>query len=584
MFLKKSSKSYKGKTYVSYTLTESYREQGKVKHRNLYNLGDLTDAQAEQFRLVLQVQGNPSLIVTHEEDLLVTQSLSYLNVMALHHLWRQWRLEQFFVTDRWVEALVINRCVNPTSKIKLQSWAVQSVLPAVIPSLRTYDEYDVYRELDRLAKQEDDLQVFLYQQLVQRQKMSTDAFFYDITSSYFEGSHCVIAKLGYSRDHRPDREQIVIGLMITPEGYPFYWRVLEGNTQDVTTIESLVVDVKNRFGIEHCKLVFDRGMVSAANLQAIEKQSFHYVSAMDQDEIRMLLLDKVMPEAATPENWEQVLALQEFQPFDEQEFLFFRQLEVDGTRYIVTFDVQRFYDQTKHRKRQIQAVMQGIEQTNTSLKNAKKARKREIVERDALKILSRKGFKKQAEISVEPISIEVTSPKGTTRTVQSFHIQLKWLEDRIRDAARLDGLTCFITNMTADEMNEREVIVWYRRKNKVEEAFREMKSHLQLRPMHVTREQRVRAHVTICMLANFLTNDMEQQLTATGIQTSPQEVLAGLASCQVHQLEVPTLQRKMLKVQEISQQQQQWLQALHCEEIGKDSFKKQVLKQVEQWV
>lgn len=337
----------------------------------------------------------------------------------------------FFFADRWVEALVINRCVDPTSKIKLQSWAAHSVLPAIIPSLRLYDEYDVYRELDRLAKQEDDLQVFLYQQLVKRQKMSTDAFFYDITSPYFEGSHCVIAKLGYSRDHRPDREQIVIGLMITPEGYPFYWCVLEGNTQDVTTIESLVMDVKNRFGIEHCKLVFDRGMVSAANLQAIEKASFQYVSAMDQDEIRTLLLDKVMPEAATPEDWEQVLALREFQPFDEQEFLFYRQLMVDGKRYIVACDVQRFCDQTKHRKRQIQAVTQGIEQTNTSLKNAKKARKREIMERDALHILSRKGLKKQAEISVEPLSIEVTSPKGATRTVQNFHIQLKWLEGRL---------------------------------------------------------------------------------------------------------------------------------------------------------
>lgn len=97
MFLKKSSKSYTDKTYVSYTLTESYRENGKVKHRNLHNLGDLTDAQAEQFRLVLQVQGNPSLLVTHEQDLIVTRSLSYLNVMVLHHLWRQWHLEHFFL-------------------------------------------------------------------------------------------------------------------------------------------------------------------------------------------------------------------------------------------------------------------------------------------------------------------------------------------------------------------------------------------------------------------------------------------------------------------------------------------------------
>ena len=106
-------------------------------------------------------------------------------------------------------------------------------------------------------------------QLRKRGKASSDAFFYDFTSSYFEGSRCVIAKLGYSRDHRPDREQLVIALMITPEGYPFYWRVLAGNTQDITTIESLVSDIKRRFGIEHCTLVFDRGMVSATTCRRL---------------------------------------------------------------------------------------------------------------------------------------------------------------------------------------------------------------------------------------------------------------------------------------------------------------------------
>lgn len=581
MFLKKSSKSYKGKTYSTYTLTESYREEGKIKHRNIHTLGPLTDVQAEQIRLILQVGQKPSMLVADEADLLVTHSYAYLDVMTLHQFWQQWHFHQFFSTDRWVQALVINRCLEPVSKINLQDWAKTTVLPAIIPALHTYDEYDVYRELDRLAKQEEALQLFLYEQLKRREKMNTDAFFYDITSSYFEGSPCVIAVLGYSRDHRPDKEQIVIALLITSEGYPFYWRVLEGNTQDVTTIQALVSQVKERFGITTCTLVFDRGMVSADNLAAIEKNTLHYVSAMDTDEIRTRLLDLVMPEAATPDDWEQVIALHEFRPVDESDSLFYREVQLAGQRYVLTFDAGRFLDQTKHRERRMQAVEQEIARMNLSLAAAKKSRKQEVAAREADRLLSRKGFKKQAQITVEPLMLQVATPKGATHTVASFSLKLTWFAEKLRDAARLDGLTAFITNLPPDKMGVGETIGWYRRKNKVEEAFHEMKSHLQLRPMHVTREHRVKAHVSICMLANFLMNDMEQQLQAAQFKDSPQSVLEGMKACQVHQLEVKPLNRKMLKVQEISEQQQKWLQALGTETLMQDPFKKEFLKRLE---
>lgn len=584
MFLKKSSATIKGKQYHHYKIVESYRDRDKVKHRILFNVGKLTDEQADQLRLTLQVQSDPTLIVAKEKDILVTKSVSYLDVMVLHDLWQQWGLSHFFSADRWVEALVINRCIEPTSKIQLQPWAIHTILPAVIPTLLTYDEYDVYRELDRLAKQEDEVQVFLYNQLKQQGRLHSQAFFYDITSSYFEGSRCVIAKLGYSRDHRPDREQIVIALMITPEGYPFYWRVLEGNTQDITTVEALVADVKHRFGIQQCTLVFDRGMVSASNLQAIADQKYQYVSAMDKDEIRTTLLDQVMPDSATPDNWEQIMAMREFQPCHDNDSLFYLPVVLEEQRYIVTFDVQRFLDQTKTRRRQIQAVVQWVKQTNTALRNAKKSRQVSLVEREVNQTLSRKGLKKQAKFSIDPLAIEVTTPKGKTRIVHSFEIQLTWLEDRIQDAARLDGLTCFITNMSPEEAVDQEVIGMYRRKNKVEEAFHEIKSHLQLRPMHVTRTERVKAHVTICMLANFLMNDMERRLQDANQTISPNDVLNDLQTCQVHRLEIATSKRKILKVQEVTEQQKRWLHDLKCESVIQDPFKKQILKQAESWL
>ena len=95
---------------------------------------------------------------------------------------------------------------------------------------------------------------------------------------------------GYSRDHRADRLQITIALVITANGYPFYWRVMPGNTQDITTVKDLIMDLKERFGIEECLLVFDRGMVSQNNLKAIVQKKLSYVSALDKDEIPALKL------------------------------------------------------------------------------------------------------------------------------------------------------------------------------------------------------------------------------------------------------------------------------------------------------
>lgn len=334
--------------------------------------------------------------------------------------------------------------------------------------------------------------------------------------------------------------------MVTPEGYPFHWRVLEGNTQDITTVETLVQEVRQRFGITKCTLVFDRGMVSADNLKVIDHEKLSYISAMDKDEIRNTLLDTVMPDAATPEDWEQVVAMREFRPWDENQFLFYRPITQGGKRYIVTFDVQRFIEKTKHRKRQMETIEQAVLEMNEALLNAKKSRQVGIIEKKVAQLLSRKGLKKKAKVEIEPISLSVNTPKGKTRTVKSFKVHLVWLEDAIKESARLDGLSCFITNMSSDEMNDREAIEWCRRKNKVEEAFHEIKSHLELRPMHVTRTERVKAHVTVCMLANFLMNDMEQMLGEANHKVSAREVLKDLESGRVHRIEIAPAERRCI--------------------------------------
>lgn len=208
----------------------------------------MSEADAERMRLILKAQQDSELVLAKSSDIVVTRHWQFLPIILLHSLWETFQLHRFFPNGLLIEALVLNRCIEPLSKIHVVEWMRSTVLPAIFEAPRLTDDYAVYRELDLLNKQETDLQTHLYTQLTRLDPSVGEGFFYDITSTYMEGSQCVIAKLGYSRDHRPDREQIVIALMVTSQGFPFYWKALEGNTQDITTLPRVVSDLKQRFG------------------------------------------------------------------------------------------------------------------------------------------------------------------------------------------------------------------------------------------------------------------------------------------------------------------------------------------------
>ena len=583
MFLKKSTTTLQGKTYNHYKIVESYREDGKVKHRILFTLGALTDEQAARMQLAIRAYSDPEILVSKLDDLVVTKHIAYLDIISLHHIWRSWALDEFFKTDRWIKAMVFNRCIDPVAKINIRDWLGQTILPALLdfdPS--SFSSYDVYRELDHLTERESELQSFLYRQLQSQRPDVSDVFFYDITSCYFEGSKCILSALGYSRDHRADRQQIVIALMITPEGYPFYWRVMEGNTQDITTVQGLIKDVKNRFAIKNCTMVFDRGMVSSENLQSLEGEKWSYVSAMDRDEIAISdFFLSALPDPPTLQDWEQVMAMREFNSFDEDQLLFFREFVNDDNRYILTFDVARFQDEQRMHQKRMEQVLAWINQKNESLAQAMKARKQEILEREVQIMLKRKRVKKFLNVTIEPSTHTVSTKKGITREVQSFKLEYSIDDAALNKELRLHGITCFISNIAQAKISPREIITWYRRKNKVEEAFHEIKSHLELRPIHLTRTKRVKAHVTICTLAYFLYNDMERRLKENNCKLSPEDALGILGRCQLNKIGVKGTNQGILKITEFDNEQKQLINALECGYAGEAKWYKKVLKKAE---
>ena len=581
MFLKKVTIKQEGKTYNYYKIVASYRDKdGKPKHRLIQNLGVLSETDAERMRLILKAGQDSELVLAKTSDIVVTKHWLFLPIILLHSLWETFQLQHFFSDGLLIEAMVLNRCIEPLSKIHVVEWMQSTVLPAVLGSPSLPDDYAVYRELDFLNKQENALQTHLYTQLKNLDPSVGEGFFYDITSTYMEGSQCVIAKLGYSRDHRPDLEQIVIALMVTPQGSPFYWKVLEGNTQDITTLPGVVHDLKLRFGLKTCHLVFDRGMVSGDHLDLLEAQGLTYLSAMDKDEMACHpLFQKFVPEPASKEDYEQILALHEFVPTDDNQFFYTREGRVGKRRFIFSFDVTRFFEDIATRERRITKTMAWIAEQNAKLAVAKKSRQMEAVERDVQKIISKRKLKSLMKVTITPIEVKVPKKDGSIRIAHSFQLSAMIDKTGETEIRRLDGMTCFITNDTT--IPQTEIIQRYREKNKIEEAFREMKSQLALRPIHLTRTERVKAHVSVCILAYLLVNTMEMMLKRAEQSISPIDVLKQVQSCQLNQVGIKGSPGYSLTVTEMTEEQIQWTKLFECETLLKPKALKQITKSLE---
>ena len=573
MFLKKSKKSYKGKGYETYALTESYREGGKVKHKHIANLGTLTPEQAERVRLVLKAKKLEEAFVGSLKDVVAKKHFRFLDVAVLDQYWRRFALNDFFSGQIYPEAMAINRCLEPKSKIRIKAWTEGTVL-ARLTGEECPGEYEVYRDLDEIAADEERLQQHLHRQYVKLGLAAEKSLFYDITSSYFEGGKCILAAYGYSRDHRPDRKQIVIALVITPDGYPLYWRVMPGNIQDVTTVNELVTELKEHFGIDECLLVFDRGMMSMTNLQLILEQGFTYISALDRDEIMGLgLLEPGFPELLGID-WKENLAQRGFKAYDDH--LYYREHDDLEKRYLIAYNRQLYQEQQEARKVRLVKADKFITALNEALAQAQRSRSEDSTKTKIDKQLHKLKMHKIFAYHLQPVTVTALSTNGKERKVSSFRIEYSINETALKRQGYLDGLSCFLTN--APDLKPEQVISAYRRKSKIEEAFREIKSYLQVRPFYLTREERVRAHVSICVLGYLLLNALEEELSRLKQPLSGPDALAVFGRCLLNRIGPKGSATYVESITELAPEQAELLSGLGLEHLAGDGFIGQLLE------
>jgi transposase len=534
MHLGYSTSTYKGQTYKSYVVAESHREGRKVRKRVIWRIGKLRDQQAEQIRLILQVVQSEDQVVTRLQDIVVQDSRAYLDIAVVNALWNHWQLDEAFdysVTDSalpthtMARILTINRCTDPCSHYSVPMWAKKTALEEVLCiDLSGLNDDKIYYELDKIHKNKVSIENHLFTRIYGNNPESFDFVNYDLTTTYFVGYKCNLSAFGKGKAECHGRRQVLLGVLINDDGYPFKWDVFAGNTAEVKTLKGNINACKNRFGLsqKNVTLVFDRGIISDDNANLIEDAQMKYISALDRNQIpacgaslepfKGLELDKNTKTEPVPPG---------FKKYDAQ--LYFDDMGVIGNkRYVFGFNPTFFKEDRNNRNEKIAFFKNYIKKENKNLKMAQRDRNLEASKNRIVKELKRLKIKKYFEAPVlKPIIVHRKLKDGTVKAVNSFHVQIDKNSDVIKSDKLLDGVCVFVTNHTEKQgrgfrVKPQTIIKAYRDKTKIEDVFKNVKSFLKLRPFFVNTEAHVKAVYTVCILAYFINRYLANQRKAAG--------------------------------------------------------------------
>lgn len=531
MHLSYSSSQYKGKTYKSYAIAESYRKGKKVKKRTIWPIGKLTDEQAEQIRMICKVASGKEAALIQLKDIVVKESKAYLDIALVNELWNYWQLDRAFGFDSSdsllstplvAKILTINRCTDPCSHYSIPKWAAKNALAEVLGTdLGRLNDDKIYYELDKIFENQASIENHIFEQT---HRSNADAYRYidyDLTTSYFVGYKCKLSAFGKGKAECRGRRQVLLGVLINDEGYPFKWDVFAGNTAEVKTLEQNINACKRRFKLSgsDVTLVFDRGIISVDNAKSIEDAQMKYISALDRNQIPGCGIDLEPFKALSAR--EEHPKPKGFKKYAD-DLYYYDHGVIDSQRLVVGFNPVRFHEDRKNRQEKIEFYKLWLRHENHQLKAARRDRKRQATESRVLAELKRLKIKKYFEPPVlHSITVARQLKDGTVKGVNSFRVEIKKKDSVIAADKLLDGLCVFVTNHRERQgrgfkVKPQSIIRAYRDKTKIEDVFKNVKSFLKLRPFFVNTERHVKAVYSICMLAYFLNKVLANRRKAAG--------------------------------------------------------------------
>ena len=543
MFLRYTVRKKNGKEHRYYSLVENRRvNRGRVVQRPVLYLGEINDSQQEAWRKTIELfeegKPRPRTVALFPEDRMGPVADGdivriRLQELSLHRprqwgacwlagqLWEQLQLDQFWAQrlppnrkgTRWdwvLQILVFYRLIEPGSEWRLyRHWFEHSALADLLGvGLELADIHKLYACHDRLLKHQREL----FDHLTRRWKDLFNARFevllYDLTSTYFESDPPLPEgdkrRYGYSRDKRPDCVQVVIALIVTPEGFPLAYEVMAGNTSDKTTLPAFLQKIEAQYGQAERIWVMDRGIPTEEVLAQMRaaQPPIHYLvgtprGRLGQYEQKLLALP-----------WQVV-----------REGVSVKLLAQEQELYVLAQSQDRVSKERAMRRRQLKGLWKRLQQLQ----------RMKLKRDDRLKKLG-------VALHDFPTAARLVETAVATKTAElSFSLR----KDKLRQARRREGRYLLRSNLVSGRPPE-ELWQFYIQLTQVEAAFKDLKDDLSLRPIYHQREHRIEAHIFISFLAYCLHVTLHRRLRDLAPGLTPRAVLEKFASIPMLDVHLPT--------------------------------------------
>jgi transposase len=551
MFLRSTNRKKDGKDHRYFSIVENRRlPGGKSAQRTVLYLGEINDQQHAAWRKTLEVfdendQRYTTLSLFPDDREVPADTVDSLqvklsglelrrprifgNCWLACELWSQLGLDEFW-QERMPEAreqvswekvlrlLVVNRLLDPGSEFHLhRQWFVDSAMDELLEEDFAVAGKDrLYRCLDRVLEQKQELFIWLKQKWADLFHADFEVLLYDLTSTYFEGEmeQNPKAKRGYSRDGRPDCVQLVIALVVTTDGFPLAYEVLDGNTSDRATLREFLKKIESTYGKAKRVWVMDRGIPSEAILQEMrdpERQTFYLVGTpkgkINQHEKKWLDLP-----------WQKVRDSVEVKLY-----------ESDGELYVLAKSDGRQAKEIAMRRKRLVRLLRKL-----------RAMRKSLPKRDQL-LLRIGAAKKEAGRAFGFVKMQMPQAnEAVTRENFSFQVD----KAKLKAAEQRDGQYLLRSNLTAED----PAVLWtrYVQLTQIEAVFRSLKSELGIRPIYHQLEHRSDAHVLIAFLAYCLQVTLKNRLMIHAPGLTPAAVLEKMATIQMVEVWLPMIDGRWL--------------------------------------
>ena len=462
-----TKREYKGKVYSSHLLRRSYREGDKVKNETVGNLSHLPDHVVELIRQSLKGQAFSPAAEAFE----ITASAPHGHVQAVRTAMRQLGFEDLLTSRPCPEralvvAMVAARIVAPQTKLSTTRWWHTSTLAEDL-GVAAASEDDLYAAMDWLLARQEAIE----KKLVARHLHEDSLVLYDLSSSYFEGEKCPLARLGHNRDGKKGKLQVNYGLVTDSRGCPVAISVFEGNTSDSVTLMPEVRKLQEKHGLKHVAAVGDRGMISTKAIAELKDEGLDWITALKSAQIRELV-----------DGGHLQLGL-----FDERCLFEIAHPDFPGERLVAC--------------------------RNPELAKLRAGKRQSLLEATAKELEKVKGMVEHGKLRGQGvIGVRVGRVVNKYKVAKHFVLDLREdsfayrvLDDQVAAEAKLDGIYVIRTSIPKKRLTAEDAVRNYKLLSNVERAFRSLKTiDLKVRPIHHRLADRVRSHIFLCMLAYYV--------------------------------------------------------------------------------